>query len=134
LQKHHNAKVAFTLIELVFVIVILGILAAIAVPKMVATRTDAEITSARATIAAVRSGIVSQRQQRLLQGNTNYIADLGANFTAVLAYPAKKWTQNSATSYSVTIAGTTCNFTYTPADGRFVLATPPGGICDNLDF
>ncbi|AII13953.1 putative type II secretion system protein [Campylobacter iguaniorum] len=37
------SKKAFTMIELVFVIVILGILASIAVPKLVATKTDADI-------------------------------------------------------------------------------------------
>ncbi|ANE35142.1 putative type II secretion system protein [Campylobacter iguaniorum] len=37
------SKKAFTMVELVFVIVILGILASIAVPKLVATKTDADI-------------------------------------------------------------------------------------------
>ena len=36
---------AFTMIELVFVIVILGILAAVAIPKLVATRDDARTAS-----------------------------------------------------------------------------------------
>ena len=37
-------KNAFTMIELIFVIVILGILASVAIPKLSATRTDAEIS------------------------------------------------------------------------------------------
>ena len=40
-----NNKKAFTMIELIFVIVILGILAAIAIPKLAATRNDAKIAS-----------------------------------------------------------------------------------------
>lgn len=37
-------KTAFTMIELIFVILVLGILAVIAIPKLAATRDDAEIS------------------------------------------------------------------------------------------
>ena len=40
MQKSHSA---FTMIELIFVIVILGILAGVAIPKLIATRDDAEV-------------------------------------------------------------------------------------------
>ena len=47
-------KKAFTMVELIFVIVILGVLAAVAVPKLAATRLDAEVsTKAHAIMVGV---------------------------------------------------------------------------------
>ena len=40
-----NMRRGFTMIELIFVIVIIGILAVIALPKLTATRTDAKVSS-----------------------------------------------------------------------------------------
>ena len=55
-------KKAFTMIELVFVIVILGILAGVAIPRLAATREDAEIAAAianmRTLISDARSYLV----------------------------------------------------------------------------
>jgi prepilin-type N-terminal cleavage/methylation domain-containing protein len=45
----------FTLIELVMVIVILGVLAAVAIPKFVDMKGDAERASVEATVGALRS-------------------------------------------------------------------------------
>lgn len=69
-------KSAFTMIELVFVIVILGILAAVAVPKFTATRTDAEIAKLRSELASIRSAIINERQSRMMSGDFSYIAEL----------------------------------------------------------
>ena len=48
-------KKGFTMIELIFVIVILGILASVAIPRLAATRTDAEISSGIANIRTLLS-------------------------------------------------------------------------------
>ena len=64
---------AFTMIELVFVIVVIGILAAIAIPKFAMTRNDAVITKGRTAVAALRSAIATERQKRILRGKFDAI-------------------------------------------------------------
>lgn len=73
---------AFTMIELVFVIVIIGVLSAVAIPKFAANRTDAEIAKARTTVAAVRNAISGEKQKRILRGNFNKIFRLSSSNTA----------------------------------------------------
>ncbi len=62
-----NSKNAFTMVELIFVIVILGILAAVAIPNLVATRSDAKVATEVSSAAQV-------------------IQNLGAEFTAKGAF------------------------------------------------
>lgn len=131
LMKQRNA---FSMIELVFVIAVLGILAAIAIPKFAATRDDAKIAAARATISSVRSGIVSERQTRLLRGDATYIPHLGADFTGVLHYGATGWTQDSTDRYHVVIMNKSCYFDYNSTSGKFLYDSSNNGACSPLDF
>lgn len=68
-MKKHTP--AFTMIEMVFVIVILGILAAVAIPRLAATRDDAVLVKGKSQVSAIRSGIALQRSLRLMRGETN---------------------------------------------------------------
>ena len=68
---------AFSMVELVFVIVIIGILAGIAIQKMSVTRDDATITKARSQVASIRSAITNEVQRRMMEGNYTPIQDIG---------------------------------------------------------
>jgi len=57
MNKHTAKRRGFTMIELIFVIVILGILASVAIPKLAATRTDAQITSALTEITTLKKDL-----------------------------------------------------------------------------
>ena len=61
------------MIELVFVIVVLGILASVAIPRLAATRDDAVLVKGKSQVSAVRSGIAMQKAKALLQGDNTGI-------------------------------------------------------------
>ena len=58
-------KKGFTMIELIFVIVILGILASVAIPRLAATRTDAEIAT---TVANLRTLLIDLNSYYVVKG------------------------------------------------------------------
>ena len=63
-------KKGFTMIELIFVIVILGILASVAIPRLAATRTDAEIAATVANLRTLLNDVASYYAVKGEFGNT----------------------------------------------------------------
>ncbi|MEA3371379.1 MAG: prepilin-type N-terminal cleavage/methylation domain-containing protein [Campylobacterota bacterium] len=101
-------RAGFTMIELIFVIVILGILAAVAIPKLAATRDDAKI-----------SGEMTSVKQAL--------QNLGAEYTA----------QGAFTNYTVAMANTsskcfdiTAGTNAGDVDVAIIAAATTDGTCD----
>jgi len=64
-------KNAFTMVELIFVIVIIGILSAIALPKFSETADLAYKSKAKDTVAIIQSAIATGRQKLILRGKAN---------------------------------------------------------------
>ncbi len=147
-----NSRFAFTMVEVVFVIVILGILAAIAIPRLAATRDDAEMAKGRSDVAAIRAAIVNERQARLLTGEATYIGALDDATTAegqelfegnttsgqiLLTYPIVSknsdghWRKSATNEYKFKVMNTDTTFTYNSTTGRFD-CTAGTGYCNEL--
>lgn len=58
---------SFTLIELIMVIVIIGVIAAIVVPRFMSYREEALITAEKATISAVQRGIAVKSAEEQIE-------------------------------------------------------------------
>ena len=96
-RKNHTG---FTLIELVVVITILGILAAIALPKFAALQAEARVAKMNAALGSIKAAATMAHAQLLASG-------LDANFTGVS---------------SISIEGTTVTDTNGYPDATTILA------------
>jgi len=137
---------AFTLVELVIVIAIVGILAAIAIPRFIDIRNEAYISQRDGIIGAVRAGVLTTAAKNQVAGGAgtfppdleapwNGIAGgvLSPNGTACVVatpcfelvipggYTDANWTQTTATTYTFTapVGLGTKTYTYNSTTGTF---------------
>jgi len=111
----------FTLIELVVVIVILGILAAVAVPKFIDMQGDARESAVGGLYGAVQSATALAHAQALVKGQTGATGSItmeGSTVDLVYGYPAK-------TAAGIVAAVTADGFDVTTSVGDFYLTGAP---------
>jgi prepilin-type N-terminal cleavage/methylation domain-containing protein len=78
-QRAHNGRGGFTLIELLIVVVIIGILASIAIPKFAATKEKAHVAKMKGDLRNLATAQESY-------ASTNFVYYNGALPNAVMAY------------------------------------------------
>jgi len=129
-MNRRNQRHAFTLVEMIMVIVIMGLLAAVVMPKFTDMKTEAQNAAEEATVAAVRSGIKLAHMTTLAQGQDGYPAKLDSAknavgsetnelFTEVIedGVTDGNWKKNNKTTYQYVPTGN--KYKYDKIEGTF---------------
>ncbi len=124
-----QTRSGFTLIELVMIIVILGILAAVALPKYFDIQTSALVSAEKGVVGGVRAGISTYYAHQCATATCAYASSLDAAstgdctttnvcFDTVLSQGGitSDWTKASATTYTGPAGNT---YTYDNTTGEF---------------
>src|SRR2546421_3752814 len=121
IQKSRRRRKAFTLIELLIVILVLAILMAVALPLYLAAVSDAQVKTCRSNMQTVANAEAAYKTQNAAHTYTTTLANLNSNLGATPVCP-------SAGTYAVAISDGTnqSNGKTVPAGGLIVSCTATG--------
>ena len=115
-------KKSFTVLELIFVIVVLGILASLAIPRLFPVITTSKVKKLQSQVSAIRVAISNKYSKNLISGNNQCPALEKSTtdnnlFENILTYPLPKnhgdikWDGNG-TDYNASIGKIVVKFHY----------------------
>ena len=132
----HKRQTGFTLIELIMVIVILGVLAAVAIPKFTNLSADANAAAVQSVAGALAAGAATNYAIRSAK-STNGVA-VSSCATAINTLQGSALPTGAGGTYSISDASSatgatavaanasaSCTLTFTPTSGSAVMATFP---------
>lgn len=115
----------FTLIEVIMVIILLGIIAAIAIPKYTDLRTEAADATASAIVGAIVSSAAIGYADAVKRNVGTTFPDITALDTRYLQAQNVTMNLDAVNNlWTASIGGTTYTFTYTQTNGNAVWTKP----------
>ena len=111
-------KKGFTLIELVMVIVILGILAATALPRFVDLSSKAKESATRGSLGGIRAALAIAYASNAAYGTAGWPTTISQNLFADNNIPMEPFDNTNAIAAGSNPSGTTGGWMYDSTSGR----------------